>query len=190
MKHKDRNTCTRIITPSRRRFLQGCLGAGVALASPALFAARHPVSERSLALKNLHTGEALRATFWADGQYIKDELNAVAQVLRDHRSGDVHRMDPKLLDILFALQHSVGVSGSFHVISGYRSLASNEKLRTSSNGVAKRSFHTQGKAVDIRLPGCKLSQLRQAALDLQAGGVGYYPKSDFIHIDTGNVRRW
>jgi uncharacterized protein YcbK (DUF882 family) len=190
MKHKDHNTCTRILIPSRRRFLHTCLGTAAALASPALFASRHRVSERSLMLKNLHTGESLRATFWADGHYNKDELSAVAHVLRDHRSGDVHRMDPKLLDILYALQQSVGLSGAFHVISGYRSPASNEKLRAGSTGVAKRSLHMQGKAVDISLPGCKLSDLRQAALDLQAGGVGYYPKSGFIHVDTGNVRRW
>jgi uncharacterized protein YcbK (DUF882 family) len=193
MTHKD-NSPTRptspIITPARRRFLQTCFGATAALASPALWASLHRTPERSLALKNLHTGEALRATFWVEGEYLKDELRAVARVLRDHRSGEVHRMDPKLLDILFALQHAVGVGGAFHVISGYRSPSSNEKLRASSSGVAKRSLHTRGKAIDIRLPGCRLSHLRTAALDLKAGGVGYYPKSDFIHVDTGKVRRW
>ncbi|MDT8386260.1 MAG: DUF882 domain-containing protein [Thiogranum sp.] len=190
MRHNNDVHSSSIHIPSRRRFLQGCLATGVALASPSLLASRHPVPERHLKLQNLHTGESLRSTFWADGEYLKDELKAVAQVLRDHRSGDVHRVDPELLDMLYALQLSVGVKGAFHVISGYRSPATNDKLRARSSGVATRSLHTQGMAIDIRLPGCKLRHLHQAALDLQAGGVGYYPKSDFIHIDTGRVRRW
>jgi uncharacterized protein YcbK (DUF882 family) len=94
------------------------------------------------------------------------------------------------MDVLYLLQQSVGIAGPFHIISGYRSPVTNEKLRNNSSGVAKRSLHMQGKAVDIRLPGCKLNRLRNAALELKAGGVGYYAKSDFIHVDTGRVRRW
>ena len=181
---------TGIQHPARRRFIQTFLGATATLTAPSLWASVHRAPERSLAFKNLHTGESLRTTFWAEGRYLSDELKAVNHVLRDHRSGDVHPMDPKLLDLLYALQQSVAVKGSFHVISGYRSPASNQKLRSKSGGVAKKSLHMQGKAIDIRLPGCQLRHLRDAALQLQAGGVGYYAKSDFIHVDTGRVRRW
>ena len=176
--------------PGRRSFLQTCLGTGATLAAPSLWASVHRAPERTLSFTNLHTGEKLRTTFWAQGDYIRDELKAVNRVLRDHRSGDVHAMDPKLLDLLYLLQQSVAVKGAFHIISGYRSPATNRQLSARSSGVAKKSLHMQGKAIDIRLPGCELKQLQKAALALQAGGVGYYPKSNFIHVDTGRVRRW
>ncbi|MFQ5643845.1 MAG: DUF882 domain-containing protein [Thiogranum sp.] len=176
--------------PARRRFIQTLLGTGALVATPLLQASVQRAPERSLAFRNLHTGETLRATYWAQGTYLKDELKDVNRVLRDHRSGEVYPMDPKLLDLLYVLQQSVGVSGAFHIISGYRSPQTNTKLRAKSSGVAKRSLHMQGRAVDIRLPGCELRQLREAALSLQAGGVGYYARSDFIHVDTGRVRRW
>lgn len=177
-------------SPERRRFIRNVLGATATLAAPSGWAslARHP--EHNLAFLNLHTGESLKTTFRADGTLIDQELTAINRVLRDHRSGEVYRMDPLLLDALYLLQQSVGVDGPFHIISGYRSPKTNAKLRAGSNGVAKRSLHMQGKAVDIRLPGCKLKDLRHAALALKAGGVGYYPGSDFIHVDTGRVRRW
>jgi uncharacterized protein YcbK (DUF882 family) len=176
--------------PARRRFNQTILGTTATLVTPSLWASLHRAPERSLAFKNLHTGESLRTTFWAEGNYRNDELKAVNHVLRDHRSGDVHPMDPKLLDLLYVLQQSVAVKGSFHIISGYRSPLTNQKLRAKSGGVAKKSLHMQGKAIDIRLPGCKLEHLRNAALELKAGGVGYYARSNFIHVDTGRVRRW
>jgi uncharacterized protein YcbK (DUF882 family) len=191
MKPKDNNTRhSDIQQPSRRRFIQGFLGATAALATPSLWASLQRGSDRTLAFKNLHTGESLRTTFWTQGRYLNDELTAVNQVLRDHRSGEVHPMDPKLLDLLFALQQSVGVNGAFHIISGYRSPKTNQKLRAQGSGVAKKSLHMQGRAIDIRLPGCQLDSLRDAALALQGGGVGYYARSDFIHLDTGRVRRW
>lgn len=191
MKPVPRSTpSTAIHVPARRRFLGSLGGCGVLLLAPGARASRHKSPVRQLAFRNLHTGESLKATFWEDGRYIGEELAAVNRLLRDHRSGDVHPMDPVLLDTLYLLQQAVDVHGPFHVISGYRSPASNEKLRSQSNGVAKRSLHMQGKAIDIRLPGCSLRSLRDAALALQAGGVGYYAKSDFIHVDTGRVRRW
>jgi uncharacterized protein YcbK (DUF882 family) len=191
MKPKDKTARhTGIQHPARRSFIQTFLGTAATVATPSLWASAHRAPERSLAFKNLHTGESLRTTFWAEGGYLNDELKAVNHVLRDHRSGDVHPMDPKLLDLLYALQQSVGVTGSFHIISGYRSPLSNQKLRSKSSGVAKKSLHMQGKAVDVRLPGCQLRHLRDGALELKAGGVGYYAKSDFIHVDTGRVRRW
>jgi uncharacterized protein YcbK (DUF882 family) len=191
MTEKYRTPCQEDIQhPARRRFIQTLLGTGAVLATPVLQASLHRASDRSLAFTNLHTGETLRSTYWAEGGYLEDELKGVNQVLRDHRSGEIYAMDPKLLDLLYVLQQSVGVSGAFHIISGYRSPKTNQKLRTKSSGVAKRSLHMQGKAMDIRLPGCELKHLRDAALSLQAGGVGYYARSDFIHIDTGRVRRW
>ena len=176
--------------PARRRFIKTFLGTTAGLATPSLWASVHRQPERSLALKNLHTGESLKTTFWANGEFLKDELKAINHVLRDHRSGDEHPMDPKLLNLLYVLQQTVGVDGSYQVISGYRSPASNEKLRSQGNGVARKSLHMLGKAIDIRLPGCELRQLRDAAIELSAGGVGYYPGSNFIHVDTGRVRRW
>lgn len=176
--------------PARRRFIRTLLGTGAVLVTPALQASLHRPPDRSLAFRNLHTGESLRSTYWAEGDYLQDELKGVNQVLRDHRSGEIHPMDPRLLDLLYMVQQAVGVSGAFHIISGYRSPQTNRKLRTSSSGVAKRSLHMQGKAIDIRLPGCELKHLRDAAVSLQAGGVGYYARSNFIHVDTGRVRRW
>ena len=191
MKDKQLTDCQEGIRyPARRSFIQAFLGTSALLAAPSLWASVHRAPERSLSFKNLHTGESLNATIWADGRYLDNELRAVNRVLRDHRSGDVYPIDPKLLDMLYALQHSVGVSGAFHIISGYRSPKTNQKLRSKSSGVAKRSLHMQGKAIDIRLTGCELKHLRDAALALKAGGVGYYAKSDFIHVDTGRVRRW
>jgi uncharacterized protein YcbK (DUF882 family) len=175
---------------NRRVFLKGCLGLGAALAAPSVLARAISPLERSLALRNLHTGEKAEVIYWADGDYVHDELHTVSQVLRDHRSGEIHPIDARLLDQLYLLQHKLGTKRAFHVISGYRSPASNAKLQANSSGVAKRSLHMEGRAIDIRLPGVQLGQLRQAALDLKAGGVGYYPKSDFIHVDTGRVRFW
>ena len=175
---------------SRRRFLQLSLGATTGLAMPSAFANLLTHPERKLSLLNLHTGESLNATYWAEGQYQTSELHAINRVLRDHRTGDSYDMDHDLIDMLNILHHKVGGKQAFHVISGYRSPKSNAQLRKNSSGVAKKSFHMQGRAIDIRLPGKDLSALRSAALNLKTGGVGYYPKSGFIHVDTGHVRQW
>lgn len=194
---------------SRRRFLhfglQFGVGASTALLLPNAFAKLsspavaqsdtaqpgNARADRELSLLNLHTGESLKSTYWAEGQYQPDELTAISRILRDHRTGDTHPVDQALLDLLTVLHHKVdGKQKPFQVISGYRSPKTNALLNKKSNGVAKKSLHMQGKAIDIRLPGCQLSDLRKAAISCQTGGVGYYPKSDFIHIDTGRVRRW
>lgn len=146
--------------------------------------------ERVLRFYNLHTGEHLNATYWVDGIYLPDEMAAINRVLRDFRTGDVKKMDRQLFDLLYVLQRKVDKSGAFHVISGYRSPKTNAKLNRISSGVAKQSLHTRGKAIDIRLPGVALKHLRQAALKMHAGGVGYYPNSNFIHVDTGRPRFW
>lgn len=183
------NTCT-----SRRRFLQFGIAATTALFLPkasGIVLANSPVEpERKLSLLNLHTGESLKTTYWSEGRYQTDELTAINRILRDHRTGDIHQMDNDLLDLLSILHHKMNGKQPFQVISGYRSAKTNAVLNQKSNGVAKKSLHMQGKAIDIRLPGCQLADLRKAAIDCQTGGVGYYAKSNFIHIDTGRVRRW
>ncbi len=183
------NTCF-----NRRRFLQLGLGATTALLLPNAFAGLSSSSiaqpERKLSLLNLHTGEHLKTTYWAEGQYQTSELEAINHILRDHRTGDVYRMDNDLLNLLNVIHQKMDSKQAFQVISGYRSPKTNAALNKKSSGVAKKSLHMQGKAIDIRLPGHQLSDLRKAAINCQTGGVGYYPKSDFIHIDTGHIRRW
>lgn len=175
---------------SRRDFLKYSAATAATIMAPAALAQRAPAGERAIKFYNLHTGEHLTATYWVDGVYVPDEIAAINHVLRDFRTGDVKKMDPHLFDLLYTLQRKVEKQGAFHVISGYRSPATNAKLNSSSSGVAKRSLHMRGKAIDIRLPGVELRHLRQAALHMHAGGVGYYPRSNFIHIDTGRPRFW
>lgn len=177
---------------SRRGFLRFSLGVGAGLvAVPALARVALPQSgERALAFYNTHTGEQTRATYWADGEYVASELATLDRLLRDHRSGEVAAMDPRLFDILHDLQQLTAASGTFQIISGYRSPVTNAQLHSKSGGVARNSLHTRAQAIDIRLPGVALRDLHRAALSLRAGGVGYYANSDFIHIDTGRVRAW
>lgn len=176
---------------TRRAFLRFSGVAALGLAGlPALARASAPAHERVLGFYNTHTGERVRATYWADGSYVASELAAVDRLLRDHRSGDVAEVDRRLFDMLYALQVASEARGDFHVISGYRSPATNAALRARSGGVARGSLHTKGKAIDIRLPNHDLADLRRAALALRSGGVGYYPRDNFLHIDTGRFRIW
>lgn len=158
--------------------------SSIAMADLASFEAR------SLSFYNLHTEEKLSVTYWQNGQYQAEALSAINRVLRDHRNDKQTPIDPQLLDLLFLLQQKVQSKQPFHVISGYRSPASNELLRKSSSAVARKSYHTLGMAIDIRLPDIQLEVLRDAAIELNGGGVGYYPESDFIHLDSGPVRQW
>lgn len=175
-----------------RRSLLGLGGAcAFSLLSGRAFAYGNALDRsKKLSFHNLHTGENLRAEFWAEGKFIPEALGEINRVLRDHRTNEISAIDPALLDLLHALQRKIETKETFHVISGYRSPASNAKLRTHSGGVATHSLHMSGKAIDIALPGCKLTDLRRAALSLRAGGVGYYPASGFVHVDTGHVRHW
>jgi uncharacterized protein YcbK (DUF882 family) len=176
---------------NRRAFLKLSLAAGAGLAAlPTLAGFTSPVRERVLTLYNTHTGERVQTTYWADGKYLETEIALMNRLLRDHRSGQVFAIEHKLFDTLHDLQALTGKRTEFHVISGYRSPATNAKLRRERSGIAKDSLHTHGKAIDIRLPGTELRDLQRAALALRAGGVGYYPQSDFIHLDTGRVRVW
>jgi uncharacterized protein YcbK (DUF882 family) len=174
----------------RRSILRlGMAGMASFVANPAM-ATLNGICERKLALHNLHTGETIRTTFWADGIFQSDTLRDIDFVLRDFRTGDVEKIDPQLLVLLHRISQTTGIDQPFDVISGYRSPKTNATLASNNNGVAKRSLHMQGMAIDICLPGIKLAHLRDAAISLKAGGVGYYPKSNFIHVDTGKVRYW
>lgn len=192
---------------NRRRLLGlGAAAASCVVAESALAATRLPLlrpdrqaaapqahvraGARELDLINTHTDEKLKIVYWANGRYEPEALAGIDRLMRDHRSGDVHAIDPALLDTLHALKRKLGTNEAFHIISGYRSPATNSQMRESNAGVAKKSYHMRGMAVDIRVPGRELSYLRTAALDIGTGGVGYYPRSDFIHVDVGPVRQW
>jgi uncharacterized protein YcbK (DUF882 family) len=145
---------------------------------------------RRVAIHNLHTDERVDALYFDDGRYVPDALAAVNHVMRDFRTGDVHFMDPQLLDLMHALSRKVESAQPFQIISGYRSPKTNAILHERSAGVAVNSFHMKGMATDIRLPDVSLAHLHKAALAMQGGGVGYYPESDFVHVDVGPVRMW
>lgn len=166
--------------------------ACVALALPShnAWSENQASHQRQLSLVNLHTEEVLDTVYWSHGNYVQAELDKVNHILRDHRTGDVHRIDPRLLDLLVQLRDVMQSTEAFHVISGYRSPATNKMLRKKDSGIGIKSLHMLGKAIDIRLPGIPLDHLRDAALKLKLGGVGYYPKSSFVHVDVGRVRFW
>ena len=175
----------------RRSFLGWSLGAGCGLLIPgAKTAAAARPAARQLAFFNLHTGESVRAVYWEGGHYIADALDEIDYVLRDFRTGDVRSIDPALLDLVHRLRLAMECDQPVHIISGYRCPATNAMLARRSDGVAKNSYHVKGMAIDLRLPDRELKDLRAAALTLAGGGVGYYPKSDFVHMDTGPVRSW
>lgn len=146
--------------------------------------------ERRLCLYNLHTKEDIDIAYWKNGEYIHDALNQLNYIFRDHYNGSIQTIDPGLFDFLFAIQQKIQSSEPFHLISGYRSKSTNERIRKQKGTAARKSLHIYGKAADIRLPDHKLKILRKAAYQLKGGGVGYYPKSNFVHVDVGRVRFW
>lgn len=150
---------------------------------------RKPATRR-LALQSLHTGERVDLVYWADGRYIDGALKQINRVLRDHRNGEVCAMQPQLFDLLSTLARTLRTTEPFEVISGYRSPASNATLAAEGRGVARNSLHLQGMAIDVRLPKRRLKAVRDAAVKLEQGGVGYYPRSNFVHVDVGRVRYW
>ena len=173
-----------------RRTLIKRLGASASVSSlswPVLAAERAP---RDLSFFHLHTGESLSLTYHDGYQYVPGALSEVNLFLSDFRTQESHRIDPELLDILHDLQTCLNCQNKFEVISGYRSPATNEQLRQTSGGVAKKSLHMQGRAIDVRLSDVDSDRLRQAAISLGRGGVGYYPASNFVHLDTGRFRYW
>lgn len=185
-------------TIGRRALLRVGLGALLALGATPALARTTPLSSmsgrreeaRSLAFDNVHTGEVLRATYWEKGRYLPDALEEINQLLRDYRTNEVCVVDLRLLDLLHTLRTTVGSRRNYQVISGYRSPATNETLLEEGRRVAGKSFHTMGMAIDIRLPDRRVSTVRRAAMRLGRGGVGYYPRSGFVHVDVGPVRHW
>ena len=150
-----------------------------------------PVAEiRRASIHNLHTGEMLDAVYWENGKYVPDALSEAMRVMRDWRNGQEHVMDPRLFDLLHAIQSKLDVKTPFQLVSGYRSPQTNAMLHAESGQVASHSQHMLGRASDIRVEGVELANLHKAAQSLQAGGVGFYPVSDFVHVDVGPVRQW
>jgi uncharacterized protein YcbK (DUF882 family) len=186
---------------TRRRILDLGLRAGALAAAGAFGLSGRPVeaaapipperaaSERTLSVFNHHTGESLRQTYWAQGQYVPDALRAIDQLFRDYRSGEVHYIDLRLIDLLHDIHSSFDTQTPLHLISGYRSKTTNDHLAKEGRSVAPRSFHIRGMAADIYVPGYELEEVRAAALLLRRGGVGYY-EGQFVHVDLGRLRTW
>ncbi len=180
---------------TRRRFLRvGALAAAGLIVPGVARAALHLAGDssepRRLRFYNLHTDEHLDAEYFAEGRYVPAALDAINHILRDYRRNEVKAIDPRLLDLLYELNERLDTTAPFDVISGYRSPLTNAMLHARSEGVAAHSLHIDGKAIDIRVPGRDLAMLHRTALAMRAGGVGYYPHSDFVHVDVGRVRQW
>ncbi len=176
---------------SRRDFIKRTsrLAVGLALAFP--FGAQASlVQPRALSLYHIHTNQRLDIEYAYADAYDAEALNRIDYFLRDFRTGEVHTIDCRLLDLLWTIQNTLCRKGWFEVISGYRSPATNRMLRKTTTGVAKKSLHMKGRAIDIRMPGVATASLRRYAISLKQGGVGYYPESDFVHLDTGRFRVW
>jgi uncharacterized protein YcbK (DUF882 family) len=174
---------------SRRAFLTTAVTAVPFLATP-VAALANSIEQRSVSFVHTHTGEHLKATYFRGGHYDPASLARVNYLLRDFRRGEVAEMDTGLLDILYDLQVLADRDSTFEIISGFRSPATNAQLRAKSGGVAEKSLHMQGKALDIRLTGFSTKKLHEYAMSLRRGGVGFYGSSDFVHVDTGRVRYW
>lgn len=181
----------------RRGVLGFRLAAAVAAVVPPVLLSSAPAEAampaggvRRVALRNINTGDVFDGVYWANGAYRPDALRRLDVVLRDHRANVVGRFDPRLFDALCQLQQRMGADEPFEVVCGFRSKRTNAIARRRSRGVAKESYHTRAMAVDIHLPGHSLRGLAETAKSLGAGGVGYYPRSGFVHVDTGPVRHW
>ncbi|ADM98954.1 DUF882 domain-containing protein [Dickeya dadantii] len=175
----------------RRKWLAlGGAALGIALLPGQSLASLSTARPRILTLNNINTGERLKVEFFDGRRYNKDELSRLNHFFRDYRANKVKTIDPALFDQLYRLQVMLGSTKPVQLISGYRSYSTNEDLRSHSKGVAKQSYHTQGKAMDFHIEGIQLANIRKAAMKMRAGGVGYYPQSNFVHIDTGAIRTW
>jgi uncharacterized protein YcbK (DUF882 family) len=178
---------------SRRRFLQGLACTSLAaISTPKAALAAFPGywGHKTLALEHHHTGETLNLTYYEQGRYIYGALDEIDYFLRDYHNDEVHRVDPALLDQLYDVKLLLGTNKPFEIVSGYRSPETNADLRRHSRGVARQSLHMEGRAVDVRMQGVSPSSIRAAASVLQRGGIGYYPNSNFVHLDTGDIRTW
>lgn len=178
-----------IVCPTRRKVLLGLGGLAAYSVMPA-HASQSAFGTKKLEFYNIHTRERSQGDFWIDGLYQQGTLENFSHLLRDHRQNLSAPMDKRLYELLYQLNKTLNVSDEYHVISGYRSPKTNEMLASKSSAVAIKSYHMRGMAIDIAIPDVKISHLRDAAISLKLGGVGYYPKSGFIHVDTGRVRIW
>ncbi|MFM8680307.1 MAG: YcbK family protein [Alphaproteobacteria bacterium] len=178
---------------SRRGFLGGLLAASgllVATGDARAAAPRSLLPERRLAIVHPHAAEGFSGTYFADGRYLPEQMARIRRILRDHSDGSMPELDARLVDLMARMQSTLDTSEPLQIVSGYRSPATNARARRHDGRVARNSLHMHGQAVDIRVRGRSLSQLRRAALSLQGGGVGTYPNRDFVHIDVGPVRSW
>lgn len=177
------------LTFNRRTFISGVAASLAAMAvSPAQAAVNG--RPRRLLIENLHTGERVDAVYWESGKYQADALEALDMLMRDHRCNEICAIDVRLYDAMYALSKRIDAKKHLELVSGYRSPATNALLRQAGTGVAKKSYHMRGMAVDVRVRGMDLNRLHAAAKSLWAGGVGKYPKSNFVHMDVGPVRYW
>jgi len=175
---------------SRRCFLRQAGVAAAAVLLPVGTAWARSSERRSLSFVHTHTGERLSTVYFEGGQYTASELSRINWLLRDFRTGAVHPIDPAVLDILADLRTLADRDEPYEVISGYRSPKTNAELHRRSGGVAEHSLHIEGRAIDVRLPGFPTDRLHDLALGMKRGGVGFYPSSDFLHLDNGRVRHW
>lgn len=182
-----------MINETRRKIVQYGLGglaliaSGLASVLPA--AARETIGHE-ISLRNAHTGERFAGIFRIGSYYVPGAFRKINRVLRDHRTGDIHPIDPSLIDTLARIQRECKCGKDIDILSGYRSPKTNRMLRRNTSGVARNSYHMKGQAADIRVPGSSTKKVRNTARALRVGGVGYYPRSGFVHVDTGEVRSW
>jgi uncharacterized protein YcbK (DUF882 family) len=175
----------------RRRLLRLAAVAAIAPWARRVGADGGPESEpRALGFRNLHTGESIDVVYRSDGELDHGALREIAWILRDFRTGEARPIDQRLLDLLWRLRTALDTTEPYEVISGYRSPRTNAMLRRQGRGVSRISLHMQAMAIDVRVPGRSLTAVREAARALRSGGVGYYPASDFVHVDVGRLRYW
>jgi len=178
----------------RRRLLKlglaGILGSVVPLIPVSKVGAASPYSPWRISFRHGHTGESFSGVYRVGDKYLPEAFERINYVLRDFRTRDVFPMDPRVIDLISMIHEKTGAKEPLEILSGYRSPKTNAMLRRASTGVAKNSYHMYGQAIDIRIPRYSTRKLRQVAVKMRAGGVGYYPRSDFVHVDTGKVRSW
>ncbi len=192
------STARRPAVFSKRDMLKCCVVGAVAAVTPAFIGTAQAASRLSIpdagtfniSLHNIHTGESFSGPYRVGDRYLPQAFDQINYVLRDFRTGEMFPIDPRVMDILCAAHFRAGTDRPFEVLSGYRSPKTNAMLRKNSEGVAKNSLHLTGQAIDIRLPEFSTKRLRDIGIKMGVGGVGYYPRSDFVHMDTGKVRTW
>jgi uncharacterized protein YcbK (DUF882 family) len=187
----DNETMNTITSPIKRRTFLKLGASAIASAVLPLPAMAARTSEHSiLSFYNIHTGESLKTCYRANGKLIQRALMRINHILRDYRTGEIKPVDPNLLDLLHCIVVEITPHSPISIISGYRSPRTNAALRRITTGVSRNSLHMQGRAIDIRIPGYRTEALHRLAVAMKSGGVGYYPDSNFVHLDTGPIKTW